>query len=141
MHTYLFLTRSVCLCWLLGTFIGCAATPPPPSLRVDQTAPAYPMPRAPDCNIDILTTPPTAPHQVFAQITIRGRQEQMASMQAKLKAEACARGADAVITSIDQSSTRIFHETTGVGGANAPAHLLVKDYPLSLIGKALVYNQ
>ena len=124
---------------LLGLCTACVATTPPPSLRVDQTALIYPSARARDCAIELLTSPPQAPHQVFAQITIRGRQEQLASMQAKLKAEACAQGADAVITSLDQSSTRLYHETTGVGGTNAPAHLLVKDYPLSLIGRALVY--
>jgi hypothetical protein len=45
----------------------------------------------------------------------------------------------AVITSIDQAAVCLHHETTAVGGANAPAHVLVKDYPLSLNSKALVY--
>ena len=111
---------------------------PAPSLRVDQTAPVYPMPKEKGCTVEVLNDPPAVPHEVFAHITIRGTEEQLHTMLAKLKEEACTQGADAVIASVDRTQTRLYHETATVGGT---PHLLVKDYPLALIGQVVIYTK
>jgi hypothetical protein len=118
---------------------GCIFLPTPPSTRVDRTASVYPEPRDRGCVVNLLTSPPTTPHKAFAQISVRGHESQMPEMEGKMKEEACDLGAHAVITFIDSSDIRIYQDSYPIW-VDRERHTMVKDYPFSLIGIAIVYR-
>jgi len=129
--------------WLLGFFsfaiTGCFLIPMPPSSRVDLTAPVYPEPRGQGCKVELLTSPPAAPHKASAQISVRGDESQMAKMEEKIKEEACSLGADAVITFFDSSDVRLYQDSYPDWVDREP-HTMIKNYEFSLIGIAIVYQ-
>jgi hypothetical protein len=129
--------------WLLVFFsfaiTGCFLMPVPPSSRVDLTAPVYPEPRDRGCEVELLTSPPAAPHKAFAQISVRGDETQMAKMEEKVKEEACGLGADAVITFVDSSDVRLYQDSYPDWVEREP-HTMIKNYGFSLIGIAIVYQ-
>ncbi len=125
---------------LLG-LAGCFLLPTPPSSRVDVTAPIYPEPKNEECSIAILTSPPPAPHEAFAQITIRGNEDQMEEMQEKMRKEACVIGADAVVAFRDDSDVRVWRDTYPEWVENRAPHTMATDYDFSLIGIAILYKK
>jgi len=132
--------KELWLCVLLFVGIaGCFLKPLPPSTRVDLTAPVYPEPRDQGCTVELLASPPAAPHKPFAQITVRGDETQMAKMEEKVKEEACSLGADAVITFTDIAKVRIYQDSYPDWVDREP-HTMIKDYQFSLIGIAIVYK-
>jgi hypothetical protein len=116
--------------------VGCSM---PLSTRVDLTAPVYPEPRDRGCKVELYTSPPAVPHKAFAQIRVRGDEKRMDKMQELVKEEACSLGADAVITFIDSSKTRLYQDTYPTW-VDREAHTMARNYKLSLIGIAIVYE-
>lgn len=129
--------------WLLVLLFfglaGCFLKPAPPPTRIDRTASLYPEPRDQGCAVELLTSPPPVPHKAFAQITVRGDKSQVARMEERVKEEACSLGADAVITFTDMSKVRIYQDSYPDWVDREP-HTMIKDYPFSLIGIAIVYK-
>jgi len=93
----------VVCCWLLVAccplLAGCGFRLYPPVAFAELTAPVYLEPRPKNCQLTVLeNTAPSAPYEVFAQITSYGNSpESQGRMQALIKANACELGADAVV--------------------------------------------
>jgi hypothetical protein len=85
---------------LLGTTfaLGCAGKIYPPIAMTERTNNIYPEPRPENCRLTILTSPPTEPHESFAQIvSYAGSVEMAGEMETLIKAKACEEGAEAII--------------------------------------------
>jgi hypothetical protein len=86
--------------FLLGVMfsISCAGKIYPPVAMTERTNTIYPEPRPENCRLTILTSPPTEPHEAFAQIvSYAGSAEMADKMETLIKAKACEEGAEAII--------------------------------------------
>jgi hypothetical protein len=104
--------RAACF-WLFllcGLFtLGCGVISLyPPVAFLEQLAPIYPEARPQNCKLIVLTSPPTEPYEVFAQIVAYAGSADMAEkIEVLIKTNACEAGADAIVLLPMQSGTHI----------------------------------
>lgn len=146
--------RTAC-CWLLilsmSVVAGCWARRYPPVAFVDRLAEIYPEPRAQDCEITVLTAPPTHAHKVFAQVRSYGASSKaVKKMQTLIREKACEEGADAVVllpveqqehvTSKTMYPDWIAHEAD-VGYGGRFQRWVDKHYVIAQRGMAIVFKR
>lgn len=127
---------------LLG---GCSRIYPPAAF-IDRIAPIYPDARPQNCNVELLTSKPTEPYEVFAQIVCYAGSAEMAEgMLSLIKANACELGADAIVVlplqhrehldSMDVYPDWVLESTERFG------HSQDKRYSVSQKAAALIYKK
>ena len=77
---------------------GCFLRPAKPMTIEERIAPIYPESRPADCQVGILTEPPSQPYDVFVHIVSYGNEfDGLEKMNSLIRDKACEVGADAVV--------------------------------------------
>ncbi len=83
---------------LISFLAGCFVRPAKPVAIEERIAPIYPDSRPADCQVGMLTEPPSQPYDVFAHIVSYGNEfDGLEKMNALIRDKACEVGADAVV--------------------------------------------
>ena len=83
---------------LISFLAGCFVRPAKPVAIEERIAPIYPESRPADCQVGMLTEPPSQPYDVFAHIVSYGNEfDGLEKMNALIRDKACEVGADAVV--------------------------------------------
>ncbi len=122
---------------------GCASRPTKPLVLTEQVG-ALPVEfTTTNCNIPILSSPPTLPHEVIARVKTYGNQGTgMEAMQKALHREACALGAEAIV--LQRMKAGEFQDEVTVqhmGASSARDYRSRSDYEFQLVGLAIRYTQ
>jgi len=129
---------------------GCWPRLYPPVAFVDQLAPIYPDARPENCKLTVLSTPPTEPYDIFAQIvSYAGSAEMADKMQALIKQNACEAGADAIVLTPMRQGEHGNTDNTypdwvlerGFGQGGRFPHWVDKRYSVSQRAIALVFKR
>ena len=83
---------------LVSFLAGCFLRPAKPMTIEERIAPIYPESRPADCQVGILTEPPSQPYDVFVHIVSYGNEfDGLEKMNSLIRDKACEVGADAVV--------------------------------------------
>lgn len=142
--------RAACCCLVIlcGNFLaGCGLFRLyPPIAFLERVAPIYPDARPRNCQLAVLTTPPTEPYEVFAQVvSYAGSAEMAEKMQSLIKDNACAAGADAIVLLPLQQGTHVTTDSVypdwALEQSERSPHWTDRRYAVSQRAFALVFKR
>ncbi len=136
-------------CWLVvfgWVLLGGCSRIYPPAAIVEHIAPIYPDARPQNCNVELLTSRPTEPYEIFAQVVCYAGSAEMAEgMLSLIKANACEIGADAIVVLPLQHAGHFNTDDTYpdwvLDSSEREAHWVDKRYSVSQKAVALIYKK
>jgi len=139
------LSRSVSLAsflLMLMPVVGCGKRPIKPLVLTEQIGELPVQFSSPNCQIPVLSVPPSQPYDVIARVKTYGNPGTGdAEMQNALHREACAIGAQAVI--IQQMKEGEFEDAisvTHLGYSNTRDYTSTAEYAYQIVGLAIRYK-
>jgi len=131
--------------WLflfMGTLVSCANRPTKPLVLTEQVGEMPVQFASPQCQIPMLSTPPSQPYEVIARVKTYGNPgTDPVEMRSLLHREACAIGAQAVIVQAMREGK--FEDSIAVthyGYSSDRDYTSTAEYAFQLIGLAIRYK-
>ena len=127
---------------LLVPVTGCGQRPTKPLVLTDQVGELPVQFSSPNCNIPVLSAPPTQPYEVIARVKTYGNPgTDTAEMRSALHSEACAIGAQAVIVQpMKEGEFEDAISVTHLGYSNTRDYTSTAEYAFQIVGLAIRYK-
>ncbi len=132
-----------CFLLVLLIAVGCVNRPTKPLVLTEQVGELPVQFASPQCQIPMLSAPPSQPYEVIARVKTYGNPgTDPAEMRNALHREACAIGAQAVIVQVMREGE--FEDTVSVthfGYSTDRDYTSTADYAFQLVGLAIRYKK
>jgi hypothetical protein len=127
---------------VLALASGCGQRPTKPLVLTEQVGELPVQFTSPQCQIPVLSAPPTQPYEVIARVKTYGNPgTDTAEMRDALHREACAIGAQAVIVQpLKEGEFEDSISATHLGYSNTRDYTSTAEYAFQLIGLAIRYK-